>query len=224
MKTLRLERHQRGFTLLETLILMAVVGILLALTIPKLSYLVRRSRFEGIARETAAAVARARIESIRRGVPVVVRPDFEANQITVFADINDAAGDPGSDLLFNPQAGENPGTTDYEIVRLPLPETIEFWGPGDSSPEGSAAILGFTDLDGSGSEPSGAVLDRDGTIRDIGGFHFGDSLGNILQVLVSPEATARAQLRKYDPSRTVGPDGTYFYTKGEDDQPWRWIE
>lgn len=224
MKTRRLKRVQLGFSLLELLIVVSLTGMLLALAIPRLGYLLQRSRFESIARETAAAVSRARIEAIRRGVPVVVRADFAANQIVAFADVNDNAGTPGSDLLFNPQVGANAGTTDYEIVRLPLPSFVEFWGPGDTNPEAGAAILGFTDLDGAGSEPFGAVLELNGTIRDLGAFHFGDAKGNILQVLVSPASTARAQIRKYDPDRTVGPDGTHFFTKGEDDLPWRWFE
>lgn len=224
MKTFPRSRGQRGFTLLETMIVVAIAAMILVLTIPQIFYLIRRGRFEGVARETASAVGKARIESIRRGVPVIVRPDYAANQVVVFADINDNAGNPGSDLLFNPQAGANAGTTDFEILRITLPQTIEFWGPGDASPEGGAAILGLTDLDGAGGEPNGAVLERDGTIRDLGAFHFGDQRGNILQVLISPASTARAQIRKYDPDRTVGLDGTHFYTRGEDDQPWRWFE
>ncbi len=224
MMTLHRRRGQRGFSLVEMLVVVAVVGLLMLISIPKLTYLIRRSRFEAIARETASAVNRARIEAIRRGIPVIVRTDYATDQVVVFADANDAVGDPGSDLLFNPQVGDPEGTTDWEILRLTLPPGVAFWGPEDDDPEQAAAIDGLTDLDGAGDEPFGAVLDINGTIRDIGSFHFGDELGNILQVRISPASTARAQIRKYDPDRAVALDGSHFYAKGEDDQPWRWFE
>jgi len=59
-----------GFTLLEVLIVLAVVAVLAAAATPTLSALVQRHRLVAVGRGLGADLATARYEAARRGVPV----------------------------------------------------------------------------------------------------------------------------------------------------------
>lgn len=215
-------RRASGFTLIEMLVVFALAGVLLAVAIPQVFHMLRRSRDQAILAETSMLISRARMESIKRGVPVVVSLDFETQEIFAFADVNVDDGSRGSDLIFNPVAGAPGGTTDYQLARIPLPQAVRFWGAADSDPEGTDTVDDFTA--GEDGLPNVAVLEIDGQIRNRGAFRFGDDHGNFFEVRVSPEATARVQIRKYDPDRPVGLDGMHYYARDEDGLPWEWNE
>lgn len=63
---------QRGLTLPEMAITLAIGSILLGLAIPGYAYLVRSVRLSGLSGELAGALAYARSEAITRGVRVTV--------------------------------------------------------------------------------------------------------------------------------------------------------
>lgn len=217
-------RHRRasGFTLIEALVIFALLGVLLAVAIPKIFHLLRRSRDQAILSETSMLLSRARMEAIKRGVPVVVGVDYETQQLFAFADVNLDDGSRGSDLVFNPVDGANDGTTDYQVARVPLPQDVRFWGPGDAEPEGPDTMDELTPAEA--GLPNVAVLEIDGRVRNRGAIRLGDDRANFFEVRISPEATARIQIRKYDAERAAGPDGLHFYTRDQDGIPWEWNE
>lgn len=197
--------------------------MLAMLSAPAIKHYIQRSRHEGIARSTAALLLRGRMEAIRMSRPVVVRLDYDNDEVIAFADVNDAGGDPVSDLLYNPVDDLPDGGKDYELGRVQVPEgRLWFWGAGDVAAEGPEAVVGFTAV--AGETPNVAILDPDGTVRDRGAFRFGDDRGNVIEVLVSPEATARIQIRKYDPDREDSLDGTGYFPPGSGDQRWVWFD
>ncbi len=224
----RTGRRTSGFTLVEGVVMLLVLMVLIALALPNLLYLVRRSRFQAATTETSMLLSRARMEAIKRGVPVVVGIDLDQQQLFAFADVNLEDGSRGSDLLFTAVDGANPGATDYRIGAIPLPEGVRFWGPDDSEPGGPDAVDQFTEVPDE-DVPNVAVMQTDGSIRDLGAFRLGfrtgeGEPGNFFEVRVSPQATARVQIRKYDPDRTPGPDGMNYYTRDQDGEPWEWNE
>jgi prepilin-type N-terminal cleavage/methylation domain-containing protein len=203
-----------GFTLMEVAIVLALIGIMVAIGVPPLQRYVVRGRIEGIARQTAMLLNRARMEAIRRGVPVVVRADYTSDQLVAFADVTDAGGLPASNLEYDPGAGTARGAEDYEIGRLTVPTKVQFWGADDSDPEEADAVTGFTVQPT--LTPNAAVFDPDGSIRNQGAFRFGDGRGNFLEVLVAPSATARVQVRKFNADIAAGADGSQYHASGKD--------
>jgi type IV fimbrial biogenesis protein FimT len=98
-----------GFTLLEALVVLAVLGVLLSLAVPSLSNLVDKHRLQAQAEGLLASLQLARSEAIRRQQPITVCP--RADQVCdanaawdkgwlVFADANhNARYDEGEGLI-----------------------------------------------------------------------------------------------------------------------------
>ena len=212
MSRARSHRRRSGFTAVEMLIVVALLGILATIGMPLLMRVVHRAKMEALVQRTFVLIQIARSESISKNVNTIVRVDPEAGAVTAFADIDGPnAGDP-PDFMFNPVDGEPRHTTDYEIARYPLPVGIEF-----SAPDGEDQIDGFTEVPG-GDDEQVAVFAPDGSIDQVGAFRLGDQRGNFLEIRVTPQATARVQVRKW----TESDDGWGWYQRGEDQTVWNW--
>lgn len=214
---------EAGFNLIEVITLVALAAILVLFTVPPLQRFVNRGRLEGVTRETAMLMNKARMEAIKRSVPVVVHLDYDADQVIAYADVNDAGGAPVSNLQYDAGALSGRGAADYEIGRVTVPERTFFWGANDAEPEGPDAIWGFTDVPG---DLNAAVFEPDGSIRDRGAYGFGDLHGNFLEVLVAPEATARVVVRKHNLEIPPGLDGSNYHEPGKHpvtgERTWVW--
>lgn len=63
-------RAQRGFTLMELMVVLAVVGVIMGIAVPNFSLYIRNSRLTGAANDLLASVTMARTEAIKRQLPV----------------------------------------------------------------------------------------------------------------------------------------------------------
>jgi prepilin-type N-terminal cleavage/methylation domain-containing protein len=211
---LRKGPSQRGFTLIEALVVVAILGVILLLGLPSLFNYIRRAKVEGTIQGVANLMRLARFEAIKQGVPVVVRADYGQGLVSAYVDRN-------NNQTFDPTAGVNPRATDREIGRIALANGVFFWGvqgtpipvtpaispgPANAAPKGASVVAGFTPDPGGG--PSLAVFDPTGTIRANGSFEFGDGRGNFIEVGVSPTATARVSLWKWNRADSV------YYQRG----------
>ena len=68
----RTHLKQRGFTLTELMIVVALVAIFATLAVPNMGGMIARQRVQGQANEIATAFTFAHNEAVRRGKPVFV--------------------------------------------------------------------------------------------------------------------------------------------------------
>ena len=193
-----IRRSRAGFTLIEALVVLAILSILLMLGVPQLLRVVNRSRLEGYAQTVAGAMRISRFEAVRKNVNTRVIVDYDNNR--VLAATVDAAGDPVEVL----------GTQ-------PLPAKIDFWAFGED-PRKEHAIEGFTP-----TATGGWVEFRPNGSADTGKIRLSDGI-NYLDVRVATEATGRIELRKAEPDPKTGtydPDDPYRIN-GEREYSWKW--
>lgn len=216
-------RQPRGFTLVELLVAVMILGVLLTFGVPIALKTVRTAKVSTAGFDCNSLVRRAKAEAIKKNAPVVLRYDpltdpdpvdgKETGKIIAFVDVH--GPDPDSvppdppDGVFNPRNDGRPYTlTDHELNRCSLPSGVS-WGGPDEHPN---MIAGFTPI---GTEHV-AILEPDGSVRDIGAYRFGDERGNYLQIEVAPSATARVTLKKWNPEELE------WLEQGEKGKRWIW--
>lgn len=190
----------RGFTLLEMLIVVAVVGVVSMMAIPTLQHMIWRARIEGFTRDLSLLFQQCRYESIKRGVDCIVNLDSDAGRIFGFTDFDDNQD-------YNPDpAATDFRSTDYVVGRVDFPPGVSFQAPGTQS-----VVDGFSNVATVWNAP---LFRSDGSVQDLGAVRVGDQRGNFLEVRVEPAATARVQLRKWD--------GTDWLAQGAGGKTWEW--
>ncbi len=76
-------RRQHGFSLLELLATITIVGILLAIAVPSFRDVIRRNQVSSASNELLAAMSYARTEAISRGQIVSICPSADGAKCTV---------------------------------------------------------------------------------------------------------------------------------------------
>jgi type IV fimbrial biogenesis protein FimT len=102
-----------GLTLIETLVVMALIAILMGLAVPSLAAFQRSSELRAAASSFQAAVQNARAEAMKRGIDTYVMPLTENDWTrgwTVFADADRSQSLTGNDVLIH-QTGALSGKT-----------------------------------------------------------------------------------------------------------------
>jgi prepilin-type N-terminal cleavage/methylation domain-containing protein len=192
------DRRLGGFTLVELVVVMAIIAIMTTFGFPAIQNAIHRSKLEGAARTTATMMRNARFEAIKQSVPVVVLVDTTLNDVVAFID-NNADGVQDTD--------------ERQLGRLILPSGIRFSDPGGdfyngfayTSPPGTTCVTATTAC---------ALFVSDGSVTSAGAFRIADRRENYLEVRVAPPATARIQLLKHD--------GSEFRYQGEQGDVWQW--
>jgi prepilin-type N-terminal cleavage/methylation domain-containing protein len=177
MNARRFGRSQRGFTLVEMMVVFAILSVLALMITPAIQETIRRSQLTGAAQQSAAVMRLARLTAIRRSRPAIVQvlPTGEGwGEVRAFLDL-DADGDYDAD--------------EPVLSFFPLGRGVRFVNPdGDV---GVDSVDGFT---GAGKL---AVFQADGSVESVGALRLADQRGNFLEVRVEPAATARVEIRKW---------------------------
>jgi len=195
MRPVRRLRRAAGFTLIEALVVLAILFVLLTLGLPELLRVVHRSKLEGMAQGVSGLMRSARYEAVKQNVNTRVIVDYGNDR--VIAATVDGAGDPIQ-----------------QLGAQPLPDTIDFWA-WNEDPRGANAIDGFTTTATGGwveFRPNGSA-DTVGAIRLADGRNF-------LEVAVATQATGRIELRKAEPDPVTS--AIRYRLNGERENAWAW--
>ncbi len=202
IKRERPSRAARGFTMIETLVVLVLMLILMTFAIPSLLAMVRQGKLRGTADEVATMMRLARLEAIKRSCPTIARilsaDGTTPERVEV---VVDCTGDGLQDADKS------------SLGTLPLPQRVHHLAP--PALEGKDSVAGFSP-DPAGGDANVAIFQGDGSIRVPGGFRFGDETGNFLEVRVAPAATARIEVRKWDET-----DSDWF-ANGQAGRAWTW--
>ncbi len=185
----------KGFTLVEAIVIVAIVGLAVTVGFPLLQNYLNRAKVEGAMRRTMVLFRQARYEAIRESRTITVQADQSGKWIDIYWDQDgDNVADPGETVQS----------------RYFLPGGIEFKshdsaGLADTFPTlrtvGTSAYVDFN---------------NDGSVLSQGAIRLGDQRANFVEVDISPAATAKVTLRKWDASESA------WITWGEEGKSWKW--
>lgn len=117
MSILRFKRSSKGFTLIETMVLVAIVGVLAGLTIPAFSNYLQRQKVIGARNELLADFQYARSLAIARRTQFAI--DFEPNQYQIIL--------PGPDTVIRTKTAPDGVTFNADVDPVFYP-----WGLADA--------------------------------------------------------------------------------------------
>jgi len=190
--------RQTGFSLMEMIVVVAVIGILALISAPSFLRMMNRFKLTGTTRELSSLMQATRLESIKMNAPAQVNYDAASNTFIAFVDLDRDQTLSAPDRIL---AG-----------RVIVPRKVDFWGPGDAAANGVNAIDGWDDA----PVRLGPVFNPDGSVDRVGAFRLKDSNENFLEVRVETPATGRIVLKKWFPADTA------FFLNGESGHKWVW--
>ena len=208
MKRRQVASRQRGFTMIEMLVVLVFVVLMMVLALPNLMAAIRQGKMRGAATETATLMRLARLEAIKQSCRTIVRilPATVDIKVDRVESVIDCDGDGKQDVDKTP------------LGTFPLPPRIRFLAPGNL--KNAASVSGLS-ADPAGGAANVAIFQSNGSISETGGFRLGDVYGNFLEVWVEPAATARVEVHKCRVCTSAAPSADW-QANGKDGQTWTW--
>jgi len=139
LRTVRTTRRPgaRGFSLIELMVVVALVAILLVLAVPAFRNMIQINRVAGEVNSFSADLQYARSEAIQRGVPVSLCPSSDGATCLgtntwhsgwiVFVDYNGSGTMQTGDVVLRPRAAWTGGDT---FVASPSTTAVTYGGQG----------------------------------------------------------------------------------------------
>jgi len=230
-------RGQGGFTIVETLIVILLIGIATAVFSPFMFGVFRRERMRSVVREVYSIVLAARMQAVKRNTRVVVFFDLPKHRVISWAE--------NAPFNFTQDVGE-PTLTEFE-----LPKQIDFQYHGGAIDDAdavsfdkyiaNAALVDMIVYQGDGTllAPSAtnsglplrpgsvttAVPSGSANVKTGGGHargvYISDPEGNTFRISVDDfGSSGRASLLKFLPTSQGGLGGEIDYVPA----PWQWTQ
>jgi prepilin-type N-terminal cleavage/methylation domain-containing protein len=209
-RTGREPRIQAGFSLIELVVVLAVIGLLALWGIPAFLNTLNRTRLVNSAREIATLMQVGRLEAIKKGG---LNGDLK-NRVAAVR--YDGAG------TFQLVVDETPDSPTPLWNPIPkggayhLPTGVFLQAPTEAI-EGAKAIDAW-DTDPTDSYP-GPIFLSDGSAEIAGAFRIADTRGNYLEVRIAFPATGKVVIQKWFGG---GDPDTNWYENGEGGNHWQW--
>jgi len=150
-------RAPRGFTLIELMVVVALVAVVMTLVGPSVRDLLAAQRVQGINAELVTDLQFARSEAVRRNRPILVR--FATNADMTCYVIYTEAAIGRCNCLLAPGTACSGGFEEIKTVQLPKTLRVEL-----AASSSVASIVGFEPLSGI-SRPGDFRVDLASTVR-----------------------------------------------------------
>ncbi len=200
--------HRRGFTLIEVLVVMVILGVLMLIGLPILRSFLLRSQMVAFGTQLQSTIQRARSEAVKQGFPVVVQLQPDDNRIRAYVDIpafDGTGARTDTPLTFEPEVGLLAPETDRILFEVRFPNAVIL-----GSPVGEDLIDGMTNISAGPPETADVservlVFNPNGSAGALGAFRFaapGESK-NYLEAEVEFVSTGKTTLKKWDCNDSV---------------------
>jgi prepilin-type N-terminal cleavage/methylation domain-containing protein len=203
-------RIEAGFSLIELLIVLALIGLMAVWGVPALLNTLNRAKLVGASREIATLIQVARLEAIKKGgingdlrnrVAVVRYNTGQRNFRVLIDESPDGSFDPTT-----PVGGQ-----------YTLPNGVNLQAPTEGI-EGAGSVVGWDDV-GDADDYPGPTFMSDGSALRAGAFRIADTRDNYLEVRVDFPATGKIVIQKWfggaDPNAN-------WWENGEAGHKWAW--
>ena len=187
------QRRSQGFTIIELVIVLAIMGMLVLIGLPALLNSLSRANLVNAAKESAMVMRQARFEAVKQSVVVAVVADQTNKRVYSFTDSNNNCIMDG---------------TETQLATFSMPKSIDM-----TNPTNAQDFIGF-DTDGAGNGCahflSTGAADKAGSFR----FHGKDGY---FEARVDPTATGKVSVRKYSGNGSSDNVDTDWWRNGETD-------
>lgn len=132
-----IRRRQRGFNLIETVVVVSVLGIIVAAALPSMTDWIRSTRLRGLAETTQAGLQKARVEAMKRNQIVtfwLVSPSTTSSPDNSCA----LAADSGAWVI---SVDDPTGKCAVAPSTTTAPRIVEIYGPGQGA--GDIVVAGL---------------------------------------------------------------------------------